>query len=122
MDTGIAIPIFPARDLNEARAFYERLGFRTFGWWPDEFGGYAILKRGDLIMHFSALQDISSERNRSQCYWRIPEVDAFYAECLAAGGTTRVDPVDDTPWGTREFSMTDPTGNLIRIGRPLAFA
>jgi len=32
MDPGIAIPILPARDLRETRAFYERLGFAAAGW------------------------------------------------------------------------------------------
>jgi catechol 2,3-dioxygenase-like lactoylglutathione lyase family enzyme len=52
MEPGIAIPILPARDLTETRHFYERLGFTATGWWPDTFGGYAILVRGDLTMHF----------------------------------------------------------------------
>lgn len=32
MDPGVAIPILPSRDLNETRAFYERLGFHAAGW------------------------------------------------------------------------------------------
>ena len=124
MNPGIAIPILPARDLHETRAFYERLGFETRGWWPEEFGGYAILYRGDLVMHFFARNDISPDTNDGQCYWRIEEVDALYAEFKAAGlpssGTPRLAPVEDTPWGTREFALSDPSGNLIRIGRPLA--
>jgi catechol 2,3-dioxygenase-like lactoylglutathione lyase family enzyme len=43
---GIAIPILPARSLTETREFYETLGFTAAGWWPNEFGGYAILVRG----------------------------------------------------------------------------
>lgn len=121
MEPGVAIPILPARDLNETRAFYERLGFRTVGWWPREFGGYAILVRGDLIMHFFAFEEISPDQNYAQCYWRVQDVDALYAECHAAGlpssGTPRLVPVENKPWGTREFSMSDPNGNLVRVGQ-----
>jgi hypothetical protein len=32
---------------------------------------------------------------------------------------TRLHPIRDTPWGMREFSVVDPSGNLIRIGTRL---
>jgi len=124
MDQGVAIPILPARDLDETRAFYERLGFHAAGWWPDEFGGYAILRRGDLSMHFFLFEDISPDQNYAQCYWRVNDVDGLYAEFHATGlsksGTPRLQPVEDKPWGMREFSVTDPSGNLVRIGRQIA--
>jgi catechol 2,3-dioxygenase-like lactoylglutathione lyase family enzyme len=124
MDPGIAIPILPARDLEETRAFYERLGFQAAGWWPTEFGGYAILRRGDLSMHFFLFKDISPDQNYAQCYWRVKDVDALYAEFHGAGlprwGTPRLEPVEDAPWGMREFSITDPNGNLVRVGRQIA--
>jgi len=121
MDPGVAIPILPARDLVETRAFYERLGFRAAGWWPHEFGGYAILVRGDLSMHFFAFGEIAPGENYAQCYWRVKDVDALYAEYEAAGlsrsGMPRLEPVEDKPWGMREFAIIDPTGNLVRIGQ-----
>ena len=120
-----AIPILPARDLQETRAFYERLGFRTTGWWPHEFGGYAILIRGDLSMHFFSFSDLSPLENYAQCYWRVNDVDALHADCAKLGlpgsGTPRLATVEDKPWGMREFALVDPNGNLIRVGqeRPL---
>ena len=123
MEPGIAIPVLPARDLAETRAFYERLGFQAAVWLPTEFGGYAILRRGDLSMHFYSFEDISPNQNYAQCYWRVKDVDALYAECHAAGlsksGTPRLVPVEDKPWGMREFSITDPNGNLVRVGRQI---
>jgi catechol 2,3-dioxygenase-like lactoylglutathione lyase family enzyme len=124
MEPGIAIPILPARDLHETRAFYERLGFHAAGWWPNEFGGYAILRRGDLSMHFFAFPDISPEQNYAQCYWRVNDVDALYAEfqtaSLSSTGTQRLEPLEDRPWGMREFFITDPNGNLVRVGQQMA--
>jgi hypothetical protein len=47
-------------------------------------------------------------------------VDALYAEChdsgLSRSGTTRLSPVENSPWGMREFVITDPDGNLVRVG------
>jgi catechol 2,3-dioxygenase-like lactoylglutathione lyase family enzyme len=121
MEPGIAIPILPARDLRETREFYERLGFHAAGWWPEEFGGYAILRKGDLTMHFFAYEDVSPAENYAQCYWRVQDVDALHAECQAArlpgAGIPRLDAVENKPWGMREFAIVDPTGNLVRVGQ-----
>ena len=80
MNPGIAIPILPARDLIETRRFYERLNFEVVGWWPDTFGGYAILTRGDLAMHFFHYPDLSPLETYAQCYWRVADVEALYTE------------------------------------------
>ena len=124
MNPGIAIPILPARDLAETRAFYERLGFEALGWWPDEFGGYAILRRGDLAMHFFRFPELSPLENYAQCYWRVEDVDALYRQAQSAGvphsGTPRLDAVEDKPWGMREFAIIDPNGNLVRVGQESA--
>jgi catechol 2,3-dioxygenase-like lactoylglutathione lyase family enzyme len=121
MEPGISIPILPARDLAETRDFYERLGFQAAGWWPTTFGGYAILRRGDLSMHFFSFKEIVPGQNYAQCYWRVNDVDALYAEFETAGlpgsGIPRLDALANRPWGMREFSIVDPSGNLVRIGR-----
>jgi catechol 2,3-dioxygenase-like lactoylglutathione lyase family enzyme len=121
MEPGVSIPILPARDLAETRAFYERLGFQAAGWWPAEFGGYAILRRGDLSMHFFSFKEITPDQNYAQCYWRVNDVDSLYAEFHALGlskfGIPRLDTVGDKPWGMREFAIVDPNGNLVRVGR-----
>ena len=83
-ELGVAIPILPARDLNETRTFYERLGSQAAGWWPTEFGGHAILVRGHLEMHFFAFKDFSPDQNYAQCYWRVQDVNSLYAECHAS--------------------------------------
>lgn len=120
MEPGISIPILPARDLAETRKFYEGLGFEAAGWWPREFGGYAILRRGDLSMHFFAFEDISPLENYAQCYWRVNDADALYAEYRGSGlpssGVPRLDDIHDRAWGMREFAIVDPNGNLVRIG------
>jgi catechol 2,3-dioxygenase-like lactoylglutathione lyase family enzyme len=124
MQPGIAIPILPARDLKETREFYERLGFLATGWWPDAFGGYAILVKGDLTMHFFSYPDLSLKENYGQCYWQVGDPDDLYSELirtdLSAWPNTRVVPIEDKPWGAREFAMLDPSANLIRIGRPIS--
>jgi len=124
MEFGVSIPILPSRDLHETRRFYEALGFTAAGWWPDTFGGYAILRRGDVSMHFFAHDDVSPATNYAQCYWRVEDVDALYAEYqrgkLPASGIPRLDELEDRDWGMREFAIIDPNGNLVRIGQEMA--
>jgi catechol 2,3-dioxygenase-like lactoylglutathione lyase family enzyme len=124
MSLGIAIPILPTRDLRQTREFYERLGFTATGWWPDTFGGYAILVRDDLTMHFFSYPVLSPKDNYGQCYWRVVDPDGLFSELsrvdLSAWPNAGVMPIEDKPWGTREFSMLDPSSNLIRIGSPKA--
>lgn len=121
VEPDIAIPILPARDLEATRAFYERLGFVAVGWWPSQFGGYAILARRDLMLHFFAFADLSPGESYAQCYWRVNDVDALHAECSEVGlplaGIPRLEAVRDTPWGMREFALVDPNGTLIRVGQ-----
>jgi catechol 2,3-dioxygenase-like lactoylglutathione lyase family enzyme len=116
-------PILPARSLAETRAFYERLGFTTVGWWPHASGGYAILVRGGLELHFFTFADLSPRDSYAQCYWRVPDVDALHADFarldLPAEGMPRLTPVEEKPWGVREFALVDPNGTLVRIGPPL---
>jgi catechol 2,3-dioxygenase-like lactoylglutathione lyase family enzyme len=123
MTADVSIPILPAKDLAETRQFYERLGFKTPGWWPDQFGGYAILRRGDLAMHFFRFPELSPLENYAQCYWGVEDVDALYREAREAGlpdsGTPRLGSLENKPWGMREFAIVDPNGNLVRVGQEL---
>jgi len=44
-------------------------------------------------------------------YIGVNEIDAYQAR-VAAGGAEIVEPLWDSPWGTRQFSVRDPDGNL----------
>jgi catechol 2,3-dioxygenase-like lactoylglutathione lyase family enzyme len=113
-----AIPILPARNLADTRAFYEHLGFETVGWWPETFGGYAILVKGDLELHFFRFAELDPTNSYAQCYWRVTDVDAFYDQIASVG--CRVTAPEDKPWGMRECALSDLNGTLVRIGQSLS--
>ena len=69
-------------------------------------------------------------------YLRVADVDALYAEVVAAGlevlspaelrerwdaggPLERISALEDKPWGLREFALLDADNNLLRIGQPL---
>lgn len=112
-----AFPILPARDLDATRAFYERIGFRTIGWWPDTFGGYAILTTDAMEVHFFRFPQLDPATSYAQCYWRVADVNALY-QAVVRAGMTAPQP-QDKPWGMREFALLDPNGTLIRVGQSL---
>lgn len=43
------------------------------------------------------------------------EVDAHHARAVAAGATVVMEPVDQ-PYGSREYAVTDPEGNVWSVG------
>ncbi|MGE0394961.1 MAG: bleomycin resistance protein [Vicinamibacterales bacterium] len=114
-----AEPVLPARNLQETRAFYRRLGFTP--WfdgqsWPD----YEIMSRDDVAVHFFAARDLVASDNHAGFYWRVADADRLHEECVALGlpseGIPRLEAPCDQPWGMREFVLIDPSGNLLRIG------
>ena len=115
-------PILPAHDLERARAFYESLGFTA--WYHDAH--YEIVTRGELIVHLESRPDLAPETNRTSCYWRVVDADQLYREFAAlrlpSDGIPRITPPEDEPWGMREFTLTDPSGNVVRVGHELSDA
>ena len=105
-------PIFPVRDLAAAQAHYGRLGFKTNSF--DD--GYGFANRGGVSIHLAVRPDHQAESNRTAAYLQVDDADAVQAAWSqpGVGGLTR--PVEETPWGMREGSHTDPDGNLIRFG------
>ncbi|MER7754768.1 VOC family protein [Kitasatospora sp. NPDC097643] len=47
-------------------------------------------------------------------HFRADDLDAAFQQARAAGADIDQEPTDQ-PWGTRDFAVRDPSGNLIRI-------
>jgi catechol 2,3-dioxygenase-like lactoylglutathione lyase family enzyme len=112
------IPILPARDLDATSEFYRQLGFRQTGRWPE----YLTLAREELELHFFPCPEIDPETTIAGCYMRVRDADALHDEFAAAGlpswesGFPCLSVVETTDYGMREFAVTDPDGNLMRVG------
>lgn len=110
-------PILPVRDMAEAIAFYRAAGFRIREY--ETGGGYAFVHHGDdsvFDLDLAALP-FDPATNNAGCYVIAPDVDEWHGR-LRGAGLAVTDPVDE-PWGMREFTLTDPSGNRLRIGRSL---
>ena len=106
-------PILPVRDIGEAASFYERAGFDVRLY---DGGGFAFVEYDDeSVFDLDLVERVSPDVNGAGCYMIVPRVDEWHAEMTRAG--LPVTAVEDQPWGMREFTLADPSGNRVRIGR-----
>ena len=111
-------PQFLVDDLTRSIAYYERLGFAFGEPWD---GFYAIGTRDGLELHLKEAPGSQAERRhrREQEHLDaaagVAGIETFYAECLAAG-VPILKPLAATAWGTEDFYVEDPDGNIIAFG------
>ncbi|GEM45635.1 bleomycin resistance protein [Deinococcus cellulosilyticus] len=115
----LAIPTLPCRSVSTTTEFYRRLGFE--GGAHAFNGDYAILKRGSIELHFFTHPHLVPTESFAGCYIRVNDIQSILEACSASGlpnaGIPRMNPLEDKPWGLREFAVVDPDGNLLRIGQ-----
>jgi len=110
-----AVPRFPVLDLPASLDFYEkRLGFKKLF----ELEGYAGVGRADLELHLFAMTDPNLPKWTS-CRVNVRGVDELYAEYLRAGVIHPNGALANQPWGFREFTVLDLSGNAIVFGQRL---
>ena len=111
-------PQFLVDDLARSIAYYEKLGF-TFGE-PWE-GFYAIGQRDGLELHLKEAPKNEAARRHQREHEHLDAaagvdgIEAFYEECVA-NGVKILKPLAATEWGTRDFYIQDPDGNIISFG------
>ncbi|WP_189781520.1 bleomycin resistance protein [Streptomyces capitiformicae] len=121
------IPILPCRTLQPVLDFYVALGFEvTFQ--QRSPNPYAVVQRGGIELQFFGLKQYEPAESVSTCYVRTDDVDGLYAAFRAglkeaygrvpARGLPRIGSLKDMSYGMRQFLMTDPGGNCVRVGQP----
>src|SRR6185436_18946007 len=116
-------PQFLVNDLACSITYYEKLGF-TFGEPWDGF--YAIGQLDGLELHLKEPPQNEKDRRPQRANDHLDAaagvdgIEAFYAQCTA-NGVTIITPLTATAWGTKDFYIEDPDGNVICFGgRPAA--
>jgi catechol 2,3-dioxygenase-like lactoylglutathione lyase family enzyme len=116
------IPLFKCRDMAEAVSFYTNvLDFELVGTWPETGSpAFSILKRKDAELHLSTHEGDGVYGAVAGVL--VTDIDMLFQEFRAEGlniSTHRESPVHQGPinqtWGTREFYVTDPSGNTLRF-------
>jgi uncharacterized glyoxalase superfamily protein PhnB len=109
-----AVPIL--RSFNEAlmRDFYVNfLGFEVLFEHRFEPGLplYCAVRQGTCELHLS--EHHGDATPGASLRIAVNDVDAFAAELLAKAKPYARPSVHDMPWGTRDFTVTDPFGNRL---------
>ena len=105
-------PIFPVHDMAAARDFWTRTGLRVREYGPE----YAVILYGEAeVLHLDLREGLDPERNAAACYVHVPDPHEWHRRWAAQG--LPVGDVAVQPSGMVEFSVRDPSGNLVRLGR-----
>lgn len=105
-----ATPVLASLDIARSVGFYcTQLGFQSVYCEP---GTYGIVARGAVSIHFWACNDRHIAESTS-CRVRVLGVDGLYALCMRLAVVHPNAPLEAKPWGTREFGILDPDGNLV---------
>lgn len=107
-----AAPRFLVEDMDQALAFYGRLGFET----TYHDGGFAIVERDRVALHFNA-SDGPMSGHGGVCWMQVTNIEALYQAYLPTNATASSS-VQTKPWGMKEFFIRDPSCNLIIFGEP----
>ena len=105
-----AMPILPVRDLARTEAFYLLLGFAVTFRHPD----YLIMRAGPVEIHFGQ----ESAPVPTSCYLDATDAGRIWKH-LRRNDIEGLGPVEDFDYGMREFVITDPDGNRLRVGSPI---
>lgn len=110
-------PILSVADLPQALAWYETsFGFQRAWTWGDPIH-LASVCRGGVELNLGQ-RGVVGPAGPSQIYLRVAPIEAFWDLAQASGATIQV-PIDDRPYGLRDFSILDASGNRIDFGEPL---
>jgi uncharacterized glyoxalase superfamily protein PhnB len=114
------MPGLTVDDISKSIAFYEALGFTVGEKWEDNGTLVAaMVKAGTLEIGLNQ-DDWKKGRDRQKGLGTrlnietTQSIDEIAARAKAAGVTLDVEPFD-TPWKTRQFELTDPSGFKLTV-------
>ena len=119
-------PVLGASDVAKLVQFYERLGFAVVFQDTPTDPKYVAVKRDGVELHiqWADKEQWSYPIDRPAFRFVVSDVDAVYREFVKSGGvssaTSQGSPwaaPSDTPWGTREFHLRDPSQNSLQFYR-----
>jgi catechol 2,3-dioxygenase-like lactoylglutathione lyase family enzyme len=111
-----AAPQFLVEKLDESLAFYEqRLGFSCDFVYE---GFYASVSRDRAVIHLKCAPKLEAERAHRKseehldAHLAVSGVGELHAE-LAGRGAPITRPLEERPWGARDFYVEDPDGYIL---------
>jgi catechol 2,3-dioxygenase-like lactoylglutathione lyase family enzyme len=112
------IPRLPARDIAETEKFYqEHLDFETV----TKLDDYLILSRNGMELHFYQNRVMNVQKNNTMLYVRVDHhIQELHEKAVTESlPLTVLGKLEEKPWGEIEFSLLDPSHNLLTFGQPM---
>jgi uncharacterized glyoxalase superfamily protein PhnB len=114
------MPGLTVDDLAKSIAFYEALGFSVKDRWEDNGTLLGVMVQAGKLQLGLNQDDWKKGRDRQKGIGTrlnietTQSIDAIAARAKAAGVKLDVEPFD-TPWKTRQFELTDPSGFKLTV-------
>jgi len=103
--------VIHVKDLNQSLPYYtDILGFST----DFRYGEYIGLRYGDILLHLSSSLNPGHKKEPGSGHVCIDceEIDTYYEDLRSKGATISA-PIDNRPYGLRDFAVDDPDGNTL---------
>ncbi|WP_407353301.1 VOC family protein [Luteimonas sp. R10] len=111
-------PILSVTELAQSIDFYRHtLGFALAWSWGEPPDIAAICR--DNVEIILTQRAGAKPAGAAHVYLGVSGIDDYYATLVGAGVTIVV-PIDDRPYGMRDFRIADPSGNELSIGQAIA--
>ncbi|HUG22839.1 bleomycin resistance protein [Piscinibacter sp.] len=105
-----ATPVLASLDIERSVEFFaSKLGFSKV---YVAQGAYGIVSNGPVRIHFWACTDRHIAEATS-CRVQVQEIEGLHALCASHAIVHPNAPLESKPWGTKEFAILDPDGNLV---------
>jgi len=118
-------PYFLVADVRKAAEYYrDKLGFRILGYFFEEPPVFGMVDRDGAEIHLRRADDglLGSNRQRVadalDCYIRVDDVDALYAEFKNKGADITMPPTLQG-YGMKEICARDLDGYVICFGQDM---
>jgi len=112
-----AATILHVSDVETSAKYYiETLGFSLDFKYNDMTG----LEYGQVLIYLSGpKQDVKKAAGQGSIYIFCDEVDEYYMD-ITSKGAIALGPVDNRGYDMRDFTITDPDGNVLTFGKNIS--
>ena len=114
------------KDMTTTQILHEtiksKLATRTNEEWLQigDYGDYLLLKKDNIEIHFFEFKSLNPEDNYGQVYIRTNAIASLYQFLLDNKVSIHPNaPLQNKPWGQKEFALLDPDNNLLTFGESL---
>jgi len=115
------IPQFHSRSINETVKFYtEELSFELGGVHPDDGGtpeptfcSVFVGRKADANIYFFQTNAHEFQACEAMIALGTTELDEYYDRLKSGGRVAITEPIEDTEWGYRQFTIKDNDGNRL---------